>query len=89
MNKSIAAVFITAAVLFVFGFLYWAVNPLPYSALNQVKSAGISQLTMAKLFPKSGAYLIPGPEPKSQEQLKEGRQSCSALIIRLAQKAHH
>ena len=27
---------------------------------------------MAKLFPKSGAYLIPGPGPKSQEQLKKG-----------------
>jgi hypothetical protein len=27
---------------------------------------------MAKLFPKSGAYLISGPGPKSQEQLKKG-----------------
>ncbi|MDG1125556.1 MAG: hypothetical protein P8N73_11825 [Pseudomonadales bacterium] len=72
MNKPISAVFITAAVLFVFGFLYWAVNPLPYSALNQVKSEGISQLTVAKLFPESGAYLIPGPGPKSQERLEKG-----------------
>ena len=72
MNKPISAAFITAAVLFVFGFLYWAVNPLPYSALNQVKSEGISQLTVAKLFPESGAYLIPGPGPKSQERLEKG-----------------
>lgn len=72
MNKSISAVFITASVLFVFGFLYWAVNPMPYSTLNQVKSEGISQLTVAKLFPESGAYLIPSPGPNSQEQLEKG-----------------
>lgn len=72
MNKSISAVFITGAVLFVFGFFYWAVNPLPYSALNQVKSEGISQLNMAKLFPESGVYLIPSPGPNSQEQLEKG-----------------
>lgn len=72
MNKSISAVFITAFVLFVFGFLYWAVNPLPYSALNEVKSEGISQLSVAKLFPESGAYLIPSPGPKSEERLEKG-----------------
>ena len=71
MNKSISAAFTTAAVLFVFGFLYWAVNPLPYSALNQVKSEGISQLTVAKLFPESGAYLIPSPGPKAPGAIRK------------------
>jgi hypothetical protein len=72
VNKSISAVFITAAVLLIFGFLYWAVNPLPYTSLNQVKSEGINQIAVAKLFPESGTYLVPSPGPKSQERLKKG-----------------
>ena len=72
MNKTISAVLITAVVLFLYGFLYWAVNPLPYTALNKVKNEQVTQQGVARLFPNSGAYLIPGPGSEFAENLAKG-----------------
>ena len=49
-------ILVTAAVLFVFGFLYWAVNPLPNEALNTVPDADAAATAVAEQFPETGMY---------------------------------
>lgn len=72
--KTAIGVIVTGLVLFVFGFVYWAVNPLPYMAWNQVSDVAAAQSAAALLFPEDGLYFLPGPgnDPAAQELLKTG-----------------
>ena len=51
-------ILVTAAVLFVFGFLYWAANPLPYKALNTVPDADAAATAVGEQFPHTGMYIF-------------------------------
>lgn len=72
--KTILGTVVTALVLFVFGFLYWAVNPLPYLTLNSVDDPAAVQAQAAELFPQDGLYLVPGGgnDPVALELLGQG-----------------
>ena len=51
-------VLVTAVVLFVFGFLCWAANPLPYQALNTVPDPALAATPDDEQFPETGMYKL-------------------------------
>lgn len=62
MKKFVLAPFLAALAMFFWGFLYWGAPPfLPYRALHTVTDESATALAVGKLFPASGAYLIPSP----------------------------
>ena len=62
MKKFVLAPVLAALAMFVWGFLYWgAGHHLPYQALGSVADESATALALGKLFPASGAYLIPSP----------------------------
>jgi len=73
-GKTLLGVVVTGIALFMFGFVYWAVNPLPYSAWNDVDDAAAMQTAAAKLFPESGVYFLPGAgnDPEALKLLETG-----------------
>lgn len=56
--KTSLGILVTAAVLFVFGFLYWAANPLPNQALNTVPDAEAAASAVGEQFPETGMYNV-------------------------------
>lgn len=73
-GKSLLGVLLTGVVLFFFGFLYWAVNPLPYQTWQPVSNPAEVQAVAAGLFPDDGMYGIPGPgnDPAAVALLEQG-----------------
>ena len=73
-GKSILGALLTGVALFVFGFLYWAVNPLPYTAWNVLDDPAAAQAATAKLFPQDGMYVVPGGgnDPRALQLLETG-----------------
>ncbi len=72
--KTILGSLVTGLVLFVFGFLYWAINPLPYNTWNEVEDPAAAQKQAQALFPEDGLYFLPGPgnDPTALELLETG-----------------
>jgi len=72
--KSILGVVLTGVALFLFGFLYWGVNTLPYQAWNSVADPAAAQTAASTLFPDDGIYFVPGPtnEPATLKLFETG-----------------
>ena len=60
--KLTIGVFVTAVVLFVFGFLYWAVNPLVNESLNAAPDPARATAAVREQFPETGIYSVPAPD---------------------------
>ena len=58
--RSLAGVVTTAVALFVWGFLYWGLNPMPYATWSQTADDAVAQAELRTLFPESGTYYVPG-----------------------------
>ena len=73
-TKAFLGAVLTGLVLFVFGFIYWAANPLPYAAWNDVADPAEAQAAAAALFPEDGVYFLPGPtnDPEALKLLETG-----------------
>ena len=73
-TKSFWGAVLTGLVLFVYGFIYWAVNPLPYLAWNDVDDMAATQSAAAQLFPEDGVYFLPGAgnDPEAMKLLETG-----------------
>jgi hypothetical protein len=62
MKKFVLAPALAALAMFVWGFLYWgAPHHLPYQTLGRVDDESATALALGKLFPTTGAYLLPSP----------------------------
>jgi hypothetical protein len=76
MKKFVLAPFLAALAMFTWGFVYWgAPHLVPYRALATVADPDATALAVGKLFPTSGAYLLPSPvlgDEKMQELAKRG-----------------
>ena len=66
--KLALGILVTTVVLFVFGFLYWAANPLPNKALNTVPKPDAAAVAIGEQFPDDGMYSLV-------------RQGLSAMVI--------
>jgi len=60
MRKTILGIVTTTIVLYLWGFLYWGVSTLPYTAWKQTANDSEAQIALRKHFPESGTYFIPG-----------------------------
>ena len=76
MKKFLVGPLLAALAMFIWGFIYWgAPHLLPYKALSTVPDESATALAVGKLFPSSGAYLIPSPlsgETNMMELAKRG-----------------
>ncbi len=59
MKKFLFAPALAALAMFVFGAVFW-MSPLPYKALGRVADDAAAGEALAKVFPATGAYLVPG-----------------------------
>ena len=59
--KLTLGILLTAIVLFLFGFLYWAANPLPEKALDTVPDSDAAAAAIGEQFPESGMYSVIQP----------------------------
>ncbi len=73
MVRSIAGIGVTAVVLFIFGFVYWALSPLPYTSWNATADPEAALGIVKRHFPESGVYSLPGAD--NMELLAEGSQA--------------
>lgn len=72
MKKFVLAPVLAALAMFIWGFLFWGLpHNLPYRALSTVADEAETALAIGKLFPASGAYIIPSPlsDPNKVEEL--------------------
>ncbi len=75
MKKFVLAPALAALAMFFWGFLYWGVLDFPYKSLGTVADESATALALGKLFPATGAYLLPSPksgEAKVEELMKRG-----------------
>ena len=62
MARITVGIVVTAVVLFVFGFVYWALSPLPYTSLNATADQEAALADIRRHFPETGAYLVPAAD---------------------------
>lgn len=60
MKETVTGIIVATLVLYVWGFLFWGVNPIPYEALTQAPDDAAVQEMLREYFPESGTYLVPG-----------------------------
>jgi hypothetical protein len=51
---------LTTIVLYLWGMLYWGLNPLPYKAWRQTPDDVAAQQALLQHFPQTGTYFVPG-----------------------------
>lgn len=62
MNKRVVLGVVLATLAFwMWGFLYWVVNPLPYQSLTPVADEAAAGDALRRHFPDEGTYLLPQP----------------------------
>lgn len=76
MKKFVLAPFLAALAMFMWGFVYWGLpHFLPYQGLQRVADDAAVGTELNKLFPVTGAYLLPSMalgEEKAGELMKRG-----------------
>jgi len=72
---------IAAVALFFWGFVYWGVSPLPYTALKTVANEMAAGQALLEHFPQSGTYYLPDPQnPDIDEMNALHRQGPVAMV---------
>lgn len=64
--RSTAGVIATAVALFVWGFIYWGFNPMPYGTWSTTPDDAAAQAQLREMFPQSGTYRVPGRNHNSE-----------------------
>jgi hypothetical protein len=70
MKIPLLAPALAALAMFVFGAAFW-MSPFPYKVLKRVADDAAAGESLAKIFPVTGSYIVPGPhlDPKQVEAL--------------------
>ncbi|MCZ6536548.1 MAG: hypothetical protein O6838_01455 [Gammaproteobacteria bacterium] len=81
MKELLLGSVIAAVALFFWGFVYWAVSPLPYTALKTVADETAAGQALLEHFPQSGTYYLPDPQnPDIDEMNALHRQGPVAMV---------
>lgn len=67
MAKTLGGIVVSTLVLFIWGFIYWGINPIPYESLQQSSNDEAAQQALREHFPESGTYLVPGTDHADDE----------------------
>ena len=61
MSKRLAlGIGLATIVLYLWGILYWGVNPLPYRTWRQTADDAAARQALLQYFPEAGTYFVPG-----------------------------
>ena len=60
MKQFTVGVILAALAMYIWGFIYWTANPLPYTAWQQTNDDAAAGQALLEHFPKSGTYYLPG-----------------------------
>lgn len=80
MKQSIIGAIVAGLVLFLWGFLYWGLNPLPYTAWSQPTDDAALGESLKQFLPDSGMYYVPGPHLDEDEATRLHEAGPIALI---------
>lgn len=69
MKNLVIGSVVAAVALFFWGFLFWAVSPLPYRVMKPVSDMPALQQALRAALPESGVYLFPHPSQASEEEM--------------------
>lgn len=61
MKKHLLGPLLAALAAFCFGFIWWGLSPLSYKGLSTVPDVSGTALALGRMFPASGAYMLPSP----------------------------
>ncbi len=67
MKRTIVGSVVAGLALFIWGFLYWGLNPLPYAAWGQPTDDAALGESLKRFLPESGTYYVPGPHLDDDE----------------------
>ena len=60
MKQRVIGVVLATLAVYVWGFLYWGISSVPYSAWKQTNGDEAVQKALREHFPESGTYHVPG-----------------------------
>ena len=60
MSATIRGIVVASIAVFLWGFLYWGANPVPYMAWEQAPDDRAAGQALLEHFPESGVYYLPG-----------------------------
>ncbi len=60
MQRTILGIVVTTVGLFMLGFIYWGLSPMPYDSWKKTEDVAQTQQILRDTFPESGTYFIPG-----------------------------
>lgn len=87
MKKFVLAPAVAALAMFLFGAAYW-ISPFPYKVLTPVGDNAAAAETLARIFPATGTYLIPGPEIQDQQLLADLYQRGPSAQVQFIKEGH-
>jgi hypothetical protein len=69
MGRTILGIVLAAVAVFFWGYLFWGLNPLPYTSWKQSTGDEAAQAALREHFPEDGTYFIPSPMNPEVERL--------------------
>lgn len=66
---------VAAVLMFFWGFLYWAVSPIPLQIMRGVPDEPALSKALAEALPRSGVYVLPHPQGVSQDEFLKRHQA--------------
>ncbi len=60
MARLTIGIFLASLALYLWGFLYWGMSPLPYSAWKHTADDASAGQALREHFPENGTYYVPG-----------------------------
>ena len=60
MKQRVIGIVLATIAVYVWGFLYWGISPVPYTAWKQTNGDEATQKALLEHFPESGTYYVPG-----------------------------
>ena len=71
MKNLVVGSALAAVALFFWGFLFWAVSPLPYRIMKPVSDVPALQQALRFALPESAVYLFPHPSQGTEEEVQK------------------
>jgi hypothetical protein len=69
MGRTMLGIVLAAVAEFIWWFLFWSLNPLPYASWKQSTGEEAAQAALREHFPEDGTYFIPSPTHPDTERL--------------------
>ena len=73
MSRLVIGIVVSSIVLFLWGFMYWGLSPVPYNYLKVSADDRAAGAALLEHFPEEGTYYLPNmaQDPKSRAALHE------------------